>query len=83
MRRLGADKSKALLVEWMETQKALGKIGIDDVKSAAQILMDMVFGAVISKTGGGPEWPGQDERKSYLSQCIRIFVNGVASRSFT
>jgi TetR/AcrR family transcriptional repressor of mexJK operon len=81
MRRLGADKSKTLLVEWMETQKALGKIGIDDVKSAAQILMDMVFGAVISKTGNGPEWPGQDERTSYLRQCIRIFVNGVGTRS--
>lgn len=79
MRRLGGDRSKALLAEWMEDKKLRGHVHIDDTFSASQILMDMIFGAVVSKTGDGPEWPGHEDRKSHLRRCIRIFVHGVAS----
>jgi hypothetical protein len=79
MCRLGADKSKTLLAEWLARQTVFGRLDVDDVHSAAHILMDMAFGAVVTKTGSGPEWPGQEDRKAYLRRCIRIFVHGVAA----
>lgn len=79
MGRLGADAAKNLLADWLDRQRSRGRLQIDDVKSGAQILMDMAFGAVVSKTGSGPEWPGLDDRKAYLRRCIRIFVHGVAA----
>jgi AcrR family transcriptional regulator len=79
MGRLGADTAKSMLADWLERQRLSGRLQIDDAKSGAQILMDMAFGAVVSKTGSGPEWPGLEDRKAYLRRCIRIFVHGVAA----
>lgn len=79
MGRLGADTAKTMLAEWLERQRLLGRLHIDDAKSGAQILMDMAFGAVVSKKGSGPEWPGLEDRKAYLRRCIHIFVHGVAT----
>ncbi|OBZ94786.1 TetR family transcriptional regulator [Pararhizobium polonicum] len=77
MHRLGADRSRMLLAEWLDAQQQKGRLQVDDTSSAAGILMDMIFGAVVTKTGNGPEWPGADARRLYLRRCIHIFVHGV------
>ncbi|WP_432349240.1 TetR/AcrR family transcriptional regulator (plasmid) [Shinella yambaruensis] len=76
MKRLGGQRAHALLAEWMEGEKRAGRLFVDDTTSAATILMDMMFGAVVTKTGTGAEWPGFDARKDYMRRCIRIFVHG-------
>lgn len=76
MRRLGGQRAHALLAEWMEKEKQAGRLFVDDTTSAARILMDMMFGAVVTKTGTAAEWPGLEARKDYMRRCIRIFVHG-------
>ena len=76
MRRLGGQRAHALLAEWMEGEKKAGRLFVDDTASAARILMDMIFGAVVTKTGTAAEWPGLEARKDYMRRCIRIFVHG-------
>ena len=76
MRRLGGLRAHALLAEWLEGERQAGRLFIDDTASAARILMDMMFGAIVTKTGTGAEWPGLDARKDYMRRCIRIFVHG-------
>lgn len=80
MKRLGGQRAHALLAEWMEAQKQAGRLAVDDTTSAARILMDMMFGAVVTKTGAHAEWPGLDARKDYMRRCIRIFVHGAGVR---
>jgi AcrR family transcriptional regulator len=77
---LGGQRAHALLAEWMEQERLAGRLFTDDTPSAARILMDMMFGAVVTKTGTHAEWPGLDARKDYMRRCIRIFVHGTGSR---
>ncbi|MGB3876141.1 MAG: TetR/AcrR family transcriptional regulator [Shinella zoogloeoides] len=79
MMRLGGRRAHALLAEWMEGEKQAGRFFTDDTASAATILMDMIFGAVVTKTGTGAEWPGLNARKDYMRRCIRIFVHGTGT----
>ncbi len=80
MIRLGGDKAHALLADWMEEKKQAGQMFIDDTASAARMLMDMMFGAIVTKKGAHAEWPGLDARKDYMRRCIRIFVHGTGVR---
>jgi TetR/AcrR family transcriptional repressor of mexJK operon len=80
LRERGGDRSLALLGGWLERQRQNGRIEIDDAAIGARMLMDMIFGAVVLKSGEGPEWPGDGDRRIYLSRCIRVFVNGVRPR---
>lgn len=79
-RQRGGERSRALLGEWFDKQRQLGRIDVDDAMSAGKILMDMIFGAIVFKTPGDLELGGGDDRKSYLRRCIRIFLNGVRPR---
>ena len=79
MTRLGGRRAHALLAEWMETERTGGRLFVDDTASAATILMDMMFGAIVTKTGSGAEWPGLDARQDYMRRCIRIFVHGTGT----
>lgn len=78
MRKNGIDRSFLLLSDWIERQASLGRIRVRTPHSAAQMLMDIVFGAVSLKIGDGPQWPGGKERKSYLKSCIAMVVDGLA-----
>lgn len=80
LHRLGGQRAHALLAEWMEVEKQAGRFFIDDTASAARMLMDMMFGAIVTKTGAHAEWPGLDARKDYMRRCIRIFVHGTGAR---
>ena len=43
----GGDKSHAMLTEWLEAQARRGRIDIEDARSTAKMLMDMMFGAIV------------------------------------
>lgn len=77
IRSHGAERTKAQLTDWIARANELGMIRAPDPQAAASILMDMMFGAVALKTGDGAEWPEHGDRKAYMRQCIRYFVNGI------
>lgn len=77
VRSHGADRTKTHLAEWLAKAEELEMIRVVDAHAAASILMDMMFGAVALKTGSGTEWPGHGDRRAYMRQCIRYFVNGI------
>jgi AcrR family transcriptional regulator len=76
MRKLGGQRAHTLLAAWMEAEKQAGRLFVDDTTSAATIIMEMMFGAMVTKTGTGVEWPALDARQEYMRRCIRIFVHG-------
>jgi hypothetical protein len=80
LREHGVDKSRSLLAEWLAHQRAKARIEIDDVDSAAKMLMDMIFAAFVVQIHGEFEWPGEDERKIHIRRCIHVFLNGVRAR---
>ena len=76
----GRDMSRSLLADWFAHQRTLGRIVIDDVESAAKMLIDMIVGAIVVKIGGEVEWPGGDRYSAYVRRCIHLFVNGIRPR---
>jgi AcrR family transcriptional regulator len=73
----GGEKAKSLLGAWLAVWKERDAAGIGDPHAAASILMDMVFGAIALKPSDVSYWPGGSDRKAYLRECFRYFVNGV------
>lgn len=73
----GGEKTKALLGAWLTVWKDRGAARIGDPYAAASILMDMVFGAIALKPSDVSRWPGGSDRRTYLRECFRYFVNGV------
>jgi AcrR family transcriptional regulator len=80
-RQYGGDRSLDLLVEWLSEQKALGRIGVDEPKIAARMMLDVVFGAISLKDGDEPEWPSEGDRVAYLRKCIAVIVDGIGQRA--
>jgi AcrR family transcriptional regulator len=73
----GGEKAKGLLGAWLAVWKDRGAARIGDPYAAASILMDMVFGAIALKPSDVSYWPGGSDRRAYLRECFRYFVNGV------
>jgi AcrR family transcriptional regulator len=73
----GGQRAKRLLAEWLETRKCREQIGSGDPYHLATMLMDLVFGAIALKPATSSYWPGGSDRKTYLQDCIRYFVNGI------
>lgn len=80
LRRHGGDRSRAELAKWLGAQCRRGLMKIEDIDGAAQILMDMIFGAVVFKLGRGIQWPGRKMRNAHIRQCVAIFLGGVVPR---
>lgn len=78
MMRHGGDKARAELGAWLAA-RALVPAGIDP-ELQADILLNMVFGAVVAKEMGELDWPGRDRRRTYMRQCIRVFLDGARPR---
>lgn len=73
----GGDRTRADLADWLWRQGAAGRIAVDDAEAMAQVLMDMVFGAVLLKTPGELEWKSGPDRATHIKRCISIFLHGV------
>ncbi|MEF0940304.1 TetR/AcrR family transcriptional regulator [Rhizobium sp. BR 362] len=77
LRTHGAEQSRQMLADWLGLQQKRGLIEIDDAISGARMLMNMIFGAMISHPGKLNDWPDRETRLRHLRQCIAIFVAGV------
>ena len=76
MHEHGGEQAKGQLAEWLSGWKAHSAGGLENPFAAASILMDMVFGAVPLRQLKPLYWPGVADRRAYLRECIRCFVNG-------
>jgi len=73
----GGDRWRAGLANWLSRQAAAGRIAIVDAEALAQMLMDMVFGAVMLKPSGEIEWRSGADRTAHIKRCISVFLHGV------
>ncbi|MFK0164721.1 TetR/AcrR family transcriptional regulator [Rhizobium sp. NPDC090279] len=76
----GARQSQQMLADWLSEQQRRGLIEIADASSGARMLMNMIFGAMISKPGHPNDWPNRETRLRHLRHCIAIFTAGVQPR---
>jgi AcrR family transcriptional regulator len=76
----GAKPSQQLLADWLAEQQEAGVIDIGDAASGARMLMDMIFGAMVSRPGHPSDWPDRETRLRHLRRCIAIFTAGARPR---
>jgi AcrR family transcriptional regulator len=79
LNRHGLDFSRAELADWLTRQCARGRLKAGDMTVLAQLLIDMVFGAIPLKNAGEPEWPGAERRRAHIRNCIEVFLYGVCT----
>lgn len=77
LREEGIAQSRLMLSQWLEGQKELGNIVIDDASSAAQMLMDMIFGGMAPANQG---WASRAQRREHFERVIEIFARGIGAR---
>lgn len=77
----GVDESRKLLADWLGEQRDMGKIRIDDTKSAARMLTDMIFGATATKFVDAKQWSDRASKRAHIVRCIDVFLNGVRPRT--
>ncbi len=78
LKQHGADFARSQLANWLARQCSAGRLRPQDTMSTAQMLLDMVFGAIITKNVSKVEWPGGDQRRNHIRKCIDVFLNGVS-----
>ena len=78
--RHGADKARGELAAWLAAQARAGRMVIDDADSAAQILMNMIFGLAGLRDGKRLMWPDTQKRQDHIRRCVAIFLGGVVPR---
>jgi AcrR family transcriptional regulator len=83
LKQRGGDFSRLQLAEWLARQCARGRLRPHDTVATAQMLLDMVFGAIITKSIGDLEWPAGEQRRKHIVNCIDVFLNGVCPRQGT
>lgn len=79
--KYGRDTTLKLLEEWIAHQCALGRMSVPNAADAARMLMDMVVGSTAPARHGAIQWPGNERRRTYVRECIRVFLCGVATRT--
>lgn len=82
-KRHGVAFSRDQLAHWLARQSSLGRLKRRNMTEMAQILMDMVFGAIIMKNIGEMDWPAGAKRRIHIRECIDIFLHGLAAAKQT
>ncbi|CAN7461940.1 TetR/AcrR family transcriptional regulator [Rhizobium rhizogenes] len=77
LRTQGAEQTRQMLADWLNLQQQRGLIEIADARSGARMLMNMIFGAMITLPGKTNDWPDRETRLRHLRHCIAIFIAGV------
>jgi TetR/AcrR family transcriptional repressor of mexJK operon len=77
LKRHGLEFSRAELADWLTRQCARGRLKAGDMTALAQMLIDMVFGAITLRNVGALEWPGAEQRRAHIRNCIDVFLHGV------
>lgn len=80
MMQYGGDKARAELGSWLADRNLLGPADEVDPELQADILLNMIFGAVLAKEMGELNFPGGERRRAYMRQCIRVFLDGARPR---
>ena len=77
LKRHGLEVKRAELADWLTQQCARGRLKAGDMTARAQLLLDMVFGAITMRNIGDLEWPGVEQRRAHIHHCIDVFLHGV------
>jgi AcrR family transcriptional regulator len=77
LKRHGLEVKRAELADWLKRQCTRGRLKPGDMTARAQLLIDMVFGAVTMRNIGDLEWPGAEQRRAHIHNCIEVFLHGV------
>jgi TetR/AcrR family transcriptional repressor of mexJK operon len=78
LKRHALEASRAELADWLTRQCARRRLKArDNMTALAQMLIDMVFGAITIRNIGDLEWPGTEQRRAHIHNCIDLFLHGV------
>jgi AcrR family transcriptional regulator len=77
LKRHGLEFSRAELADWLTRQFMRGRLKAGDMTALAQMLIDMVFGAITIRNIGELDWPGAEQRHAHIHNCIDVFLRGV------
>src|ERR1700733_6795521 len=77
LKRHGLEFSRTELADWLTRQSARGRLKAGDMTALAQMLIDMVFGAITLGNIGGLGGPGVEQRRAHIHNCINVFLHGV------
>ena len=80
LKQCGTDVSRQKLAGWLVRQAAHGRIIVENPEELAQMLMDMICGALALKSVDHPGWAGCEDRNARIRRCISVFLNGVRPR---
>ncbi|MBB4236858.1 TetR/AcrR family transcriptional regulator [Rhizobium esperanzae] len=78
LREMGEERSRHLLIEWLDEQRQLGRIVVGSTRAAARMLMNIVSGPHEQQSIGKFDKKTRAERNAYLRQSIKIFAAGVS-----
>ena len=76
----GPAHSRHLLAGWLEGQRSLGRVVFADAGLVANMLMDVVFGAVALRRIDQPVVSDGCDRPAYLRRCFETIVEGLRPR---
>jgi AcrR family transcriptional regulator len=62
--------------DWVTRQIALGRMRAIDSQVATTIMFEMFFGGLFTHDGRLKHWDSKIERRQFMEECIRVFVDG-------
>lgn len=72
--------SRRYFGDWVSRQVKLGRMRQIDPGTATDIMFDMFFGGLFTHDRKIREWPSHGARRSYMEECLAIFVDGTRAR---
>lgn len=73
------DASARQFGDWVTRQVALGRMRVIDPGVATTIMFEMFFGGLFTQDKKIKHWDSKDERRQYMEECVRVFVEGTKS----
>lgn len=78
----GSDQAHEQLAAWLQGQAERGRLRVvGDALATAQMLTDMVFGALLRRTIGNVEWRSGEDWRAHVKAAIGVFLHGVGTRA--
>lgn len=73
------DASARQFGDWVTRQVGLGRMRVIDPGVATTIMFEMFFGGLFTQDKKIKHWDSKDERRRYMEECVRVFVEGTRS----
>jgi TetR/AcrR family transcriptional repressor of mexJK operon len=74
------DGARVDLALFLDARVATGDLKLADTDRAAQMLVDMMYGALSQKREGVLGWSNSEERRCHIEASIDLFLNGAMVR---